>query len=121
MRSHEESRIQRNCVEWFFKQYPDGLLFAIENGGKRSKTEGAILKGMGIMPGVSDLCLAHKKTGKKFDDPDYGALYIEIKTPTGRQSKSQIAFEKNVLANGYDYKLCRSLDEFIKIVNEYLK
>ena len=102
-------------------QYPDLVCFSIPNGGRRDKIGAAILKSEGLLAGAADLCLAHKKVGKTYDDPDYGALYIEIKTPTGRQSESQKQFEKKVLANGYDYRIVRSLDQFIKIVNEYLK
>jgi len=50
------------------------------NGGARSAVEGAILKGMGVMPGAPDLLLW--KGGRSFA--------IELKSETGRTSESQL-------------------------------
>jgi len=44
-----------------------------------------------------------------------------MKTPKGRQQPNQKEFEKKVIAEGYGYAMPRSLDEFIKIVNNYLE
>jgi hypothetical protein len=49
---HEE---QRNFVRWFRLQYPGVRIFAIPNGGQRSRTTGAKLKAEGVMAGVPDL------------------------------------------------------------------
>ena len=52
---------------------------------------------------------------------DYGALLIEMKTPTGRQSDSQKKWQFTLCSeNEYKYVVCRSLDDFIKEVNDYL-
>lgn len=42
-------------------------------------------------------------------------LWIEIKTPTGRQSKHQIKFQKDVSEHGGHYLLIRDVEEIIKI------
>lgn len=59
MMRHVESNIQRQCVKWFRIQYPHytKLLFAVGNGGARSKTEAAIMNGEGVTAGVADLIL----------------------------------------------------------------
>lgn len=46
---HEESHLQRQCVAWFRLQYPKlaRLLFAVPNGGGRSKVEAGIMKAEG--------------------------------------------------------------------------
>jgi len=46
---HEE---QRNFVRWFRQTYPDVRIFAIPNGGGRSKTTAGKLKAEGVSPGV---------------------------------------------------------------------
>ena len=53
---------------------------------------------------------------------NYHALLIEMKTPKGRQSDSQRAWQRAVAGNDdYLYVVCRSLDEFIREVETYLK
>lgn len=113
--SNLESRIQQACVRWFRIQHRKigNLLFAVPNGGKRGRVTAAILKGEGVVAGVSDLLLLYPT--KK-----YGALCIEMKTPQGRQSKSQKEWQALVEKAGYKYVVCRSIDDFMKEVNDYL-
>ena len=113
----EEHRIQCACVRWFNVQYPKlhGRLFAVPNGGRRDATTAAKLKAEGVVPGVADLVLL-------ISNRDYGALLIEMKTPKGRQSDSQKKWEMAVCANAeYKYVVCRSLDDFIREVDSYLR
>jgi len=49
---HEE---QRELVRWFRQTYADVRIFAIPNGGGRSKSAGARLKAEGVSAGVPDL------------------------------------------------------------------
>lgn len=113
--NHIESKIQQNCVKWFRLQYPkyDKLLFAVPNGGARNKREAGIMKGEGVTAGVSDLILLLSRKG-------YGALCIEMKSPGGRQEKSQKEWQALVEMNGNKYAVCRSVNEFITQVNEYI-
>ena len=46
---------QARLVMWFRRTYPDILIFAIPNGGLRSKTQGMKLKVEGVVPGIPDL------------------------------------------------------------------
>lgn len=111
-----ESRIQQACVRWFRLQYPHYAenFFSVPNGGYRNAVTGAILKAEGALAGVADLFLS---VPNRF----YHGLYIEMKKPKGRQQESQKRFQQAVEAQGYKYMLCYSLDEFIELVNEYLK
>jgi hypothetical protein len=122
---HLESRLQQACFKWFCYQYPQykGLLFAIGNGGKRGKVEAGIMKGEGVVPGVADLMLAVPKGSQGPDGFNLiaAALFIELKYGTGKQSPAQIAFEKAVTAQGYQYSVCRTLEEFMNVINTYLK
>lgn len=92
------------------------LLFAVPNGGGRSKVEAAIMQGEGVTPGVSDLILLVARGG-------YNGLCIEMKTEakSSKQSEDQEAWQKLVEAQGYKYVVCRSLEQFRSVINEYLK
>lgn len=115
--SDEEHRIQVACVRWFRLKYPHlaSRLFAVPNGGRRDGITGARLKEEGVLAGVADLILL-------VPNADYHALLIEMKTPKGRQSESQKAWQRAVAGNDdYLYVVCRSLEEFMKVVEEYLQ
>ena len=115
--SDEEHRIQRSCVRWFNLKHQSlkGRLFAVPNGGKRDALTGAKLKAEGVVAGVADLILL---APNRF----YGALLIEMKTASGRQSTSQKEWERIVTDKGeYKYVVCHSLEDFINEVDNYLK
>jgi len=111
----EEHRLQVACVRWFRMQYPHlrEMLFAVPNGGRRDEKTGARLKEEGVIAGVSDLILLQR-------NDNYGALLIEMKTKTGRQSESQKRWQQTAEEQGYRYVVCRSLEEFMKEVNSYV-
>lgn len=113
--SDEEHQLQVECVKWFYLQYPyyPGRLFSVPNGGRRDATTGAKLKAEGALAGVSDLLLM-------VTNKDYGALCIEMKTSKGKQSEAQKMWEEHITQDRYKYIVCRSLDEFMSAVNEYL-
>lgn len=112
---HIESDIQKSCVAWFRLQYPKlaTLLFAVPNGGSRSRIEAAIMKGEGVTAGVSDLLLL-------IPTPKHHGLCIEMKTPSGKQQDSQKQWQCNVEAMGYRYSLCRSFEDFQTLIWNYL-
>lgn len=112
---HEESNLQIHCVRWFGYAHPKyrGLLCAIPNGGARDQITGAILKAEGVVAGVADLILFVPNGSHPY-------LCIEMKTPKGRQSDAQKKWQKAVESVGAKYVICRSLDEFISQVNDYL-
>ncbi len=114
--SNEEHQIQCACVRWFAYQYPqlNGRLFAVPNGGKRSRKTASEMKAEGVVSGVSDLILLKSNR-------DYGALLIEMKTPKGSQTDTQKKWQQTITADGgYKYVVCRSLDDFMREVNDYL-
>ena len=61
------------------------------------------------LPGEADLTL-FQRGGK--------TVFIEVKTPTGRQSKQQRAFQKRVEELGFEYKIVRSLDDAKNLILE---
>ena len=113
-----EGRLQAACVEWFRSQpgYRNLLLFSSLNGAnlvdggrqwKRLEREGAL-------SGVPDLQLVAPSG-------DLAGLFIEMKTQRGKQSAEQIDFESKAVAAGYGYVMPRSLDEFMRVVKQYLE
>lgn len=90
-----------------------GLLFHIPNEGIRIGKMGSRMKREGVRRGVADLCLAIPRHG-------FGALYIEMKRPGGRQSAEQRAWQKNAEKYGNKYVICHSLEEFMFAIKRYL-
>lgn len=114
---HVESDLQKVCVSWFRAQYPSHapMLFAVPNGGARSRTEAAIMKAEGVTAGVSDLILLEPRGG-------YGALCIEMKTrdKDSRQRPSQKAWQEAAEKAGNRYVVIRSFEAFRAVVTEYM-
>lgn len=105
---------QRACVKWFRLQYPQlsKNLISIPNGYQTSAIQARIAIAEGLTAGAADLVLFYPSHG-------FHALFIEMKTPKGRQSPKQKEFQAHVERFGYQYIICRSLDEFRAKITEY--
>mgnify|MGYP002620416555 FL=1 len=114
--NQDEHNLQAACVQWFRYQHRDlaSLLFAVPNGGARSKATAGRLKAEGVVAGVADLILL-------VPNADYHGLCIEMKTPTGRQSPEQKAWAQEAERHGYRYVIIRSIELFINIIDNYLE
>lgn len=127
---HAESRLQESCVTWFRLQYPKLalLLFAVPNGGKRThrtvvrngkvytySPEAMQMRKEGVTAGVADLILLKPSSG-------YASLCIEMKTTdkASRQRESQKVWQKAAEGAGNKYVVCRTLEDFMATVKEYL-
>lgn len=86
----------------------DWVIFAVPNEGRRSIRTASKMKDAGLMSGVSDLVVL---IGNRVE-------FWEIKTPKGRQSKSQKEFQELVEYNGYKYRLIRQPDELMEIYKD---
>lgn len=118
-KSAPEGRIQAECVAWFHNTYHQyrGLYFAVQNENARTDSNastGAIRKAMGVVKGVSDT-LMFVPRGK------WHGLCVEFKSNIGRQSPAQIEWQFKVEQQGYRYEVVRSLEEFKKLIKEYLE
>lgn len=91
---------QVEFVQWFRMKYPEVLIFAIPNGGYRSKILAGKLKAEGVVAGIPDLFI-----------PEWG-LWIEMKKAKGgRLSENQktiisilekIDGHKVIVAHGFE-------------------
>ena len=121
-----EGSLQIECVKWFRLQYPAfaPLLFHPKNetDGTRGKKI-AINAAAGVVPGVPDLILALpsfvKFAGGKLDF--IHGLGIEQKYGyTNQQTAHQKRFQQYWEAASYMYNLCRSFDDFRKVISNYM-
>lgn len=69
---------------------------------------------MGVRAGFPDLILCVAKNG-------YYGLFIELKAGKGRQSDKQKEYQRLLEAQGYRYEVVRDIEEFLKIINDYLR
>jgi len=112
---HDEDNLQIACVRWFAMQYPHyaELLHHSPNGGRRNLREAARFKAMGTKAGFPDLFLAVASQG-------YHGLFVEMKSEKGRQSEAQKQWQHSVEWQCYRYEVCRNIEEFIDVINNYL-
>lgn len=89
-------------------------MYHVPNGGKRTKTEAAIFKAMGVKSGVPDVFLPEARG-------IYHGLYIEFKSGSGAASINQTEFLQSLHEAGYFACVCNSLDKAISITEKYLK
>lgn len=110
-----EHTLQSRCVRWFRLKFSNRRhnLFAVPNGGYRTKTTAALMKDEGQLSGVADLILLVRKG-------TCGALLLEAKVKGNYQSPTQKQWQALIEADGYEYRIFHSLEEFIEIVTEYL-
>ncbi len=98
-----EARIQAAIVEWVRTVAPGVLIFAIPNGGLRSKAEAALMEWTGVVAGVPDLTII-APTGRVF--------FLEVKMASGRLSEDQRAVLDLLIALGRAARLCVRLMTF---------
>jgi hypothetical protein len=68
---------------------------------------------MGVVKGVSDTLMFIPR-GR------WHGLCVEYKREDGYQSQAQKDWQSKVEAQGYRYEVVRSLEEFKRLVNDYL-
>jgi hypothetical protein len=116
-----ESKLQQQCVKWFKYQYPKETIFAIPNGSQRNIITAKILKGEGVLAGVSDLMILGSKVVQDGIDMNvWCGMFIEMKSEKGKLSDSQKAFIENATEKGYYCAVCNSFESFVKEVKNYL-
>jgi len=111
---HTESSLQIACMTWINLQHPKAMAFHVPNGGRRDAVTGARLKREGVRRGVPDIFVP-------VETDKYNGLFAELKTKRGAISKEQRDMMAHLESNGYCVRVCRSVEEFIKCVEDYLK
>ena len=113
-----EAKIQAECVKWFNNNYclkhhdPQCCIFSVPNEAiqKMAWRQISKFKATGLLSGVSDTIVLIP--GK--------VLFVEFKTVTGRQSKSQAKFQNRVESLGFEYVIIRSVEEFREYIKDHI-
>ena len=119
MRNYTESALQRSVIGWCllcasYKGKPlSDYLFHVPNN-RRTRIEGAILKGLGVKAGVTDLVLPIRTQ-------DFGSLYLELKVASRTLTDEQIAYHQLLIAAGQRTATAWSLDEASRHIFDYLR
>jgi hypothetical protein len=120
MLRNSEDKIQADCFQWLWNNHPRTrkLFFSVPLGGLRTASEASRLQATGAVPGIPDtiLCIAGAYQGKK-----YSIAFVEFKTPDGKVSSVQAAVHKTLETAGHLVVVIRSLTDFKKFIQEYLK
>lgn len=134
-RRNDESQMQRALVKWWAMAcrgfgVPELCLFSVPNGGNMDARRGSIMKAEGQRKGCPDLFLAVPQTdrnqGRSDNEchaewlPDLHGLFLELKTKTGRLSPEQEVYHEILRKQEYAVHVCRTLEECIKTITEYL-
>lgn len=113
-RGNPEADIQRAIIHALRIVLPrDAIIHhsANETGGgsKAARQRQAILTGMGVYPGFTDLVVL---TGGKL-------LFLEVKSTRGRLSPAQRAFRDKVPAQGFGWALVRSVEDALDALADH--
>lgn len=119
IRKISEDELQIMVMNYIRSAYPEAISFHVPNGGARSKSQGALLKAMGVLPGVSDVFIMKKKYNQ-FPLCIYSGLIIELKVKPNKPTKEQLEFLKRMKEQGFQTHVCYEYEEAKKIIDEYL-
>ena len=109
-----EAAEQRRLFRWAKHINRLEWMFAVPNGGFRTKREAFNLKLQGVKAGVADIFIP-------VPNSKYHGFFLEMKVRGNKPSKLQNDFLCFVSRYGYFAKVCYSCDEAIKEINNYLK
>lgn len=102
-KQHPEHWLQVDCVRWFRDQFKNYVIFSTNNECTRGKQ---YWKDSGMLVGVSDLVVVLPNS----------VLWVELKSDTGRQRPDQKHFEDKITTLGFQYHVCRTLEQFKEVV-----
>ncbi|QRZ15575.1 VRR-NUC domain-containing protein [Paracoccus methylovorus] len=112
-RGRPEADIQRQIVALLRAVLPKGAIVhhaANEvGGGRHARARQAILAGMGVHAGFSDLVVLSE--GR--------ALFLEVKSARGRLSPAQTGFRDGVQAQGFAWALVRSPEDALSALGTH--
>ena len=114
-----EAKIQAESVKWFTNNFclkhhnPKFICFSVPNEAiqKMAWQQINTFKAMGLKSGVSDVIVLLE--GK--------VLFVEFKAAKGAQTPKQKSFQEDVQTLGFEYHICRSLEDFQDLVSSNVK
>ncbi len=106
--SATEDQIHASIISWF-SLMREAVAIHIPNEGKRSKTEHARQKRLGLVPGAADIVVVWFDKDRLLPR----CAFLEVKSATGRQRKEQVEFQTAIENIGHDYIVVRDLQEVV--------
>ena len=109
-----ETDLQTHVVNYIRMQYPKARFCASLGGIRTSISQARKAKKTGYWAGFPDL---------QITEPNrlYHGLFIEIKTQTGRATKSQKEWIKALNDRGYKAVICKGFEECKNEIDKYLR
>src|SRR5262245_53044494 len=109
-RQQPETAVQRAIVQHYkARAMPGTFMFAVPNGGVRSKVEAAIMKSTGTVAGVPDTIWIRD-----------GKIYaLEIKTEDGRPTPTQLSTIAAMEAAGAYCCIAYGLDRCLQVLEQW--
>lgn len=104
-----EDALQRAVLQCLELLRLQALWYHVPCGGRRTKTEAAILKGLGAVAGTPDLVL-HWRGGSGF---------LELKAPKGRLSAAQRSFRDRCRELGIQWAEIRDVLEVPAVIDAW--
>lgn len=107
MRSQPEYALQCAVADYLRLALYLGTVWTTIGHGGGGKIRGAKLKRAGLRVGVADIYLS-------WWDEEYHrsqTMWLELKSSTGRATREQEQFAREVEANGHHYYVCRSIED----------
>ena len=100
-RQHPEEALQRTVAAYLDLALPYGCWWTTIPAGGGGKVRGAHLKAMGYKPGTPDILVILRGQ----------ALWLELKSKTGRLTKSQKQCRQDLVAADCGWVLVRSVED----------
>lgn len=109
MASRLEQNFHKGVATLLKAALPDDVVATTFPAGGGGRIRGAILKGMGLVPGMPDWLVAH--AGK--------TLWLELKTEIGRLSPAQKVCHERLRVAGHQVEVCRNIFDVIDALDRH--
>jgi len=119
MNNRLEDNLQIACVSYFRLKYPDYLITSFPAGftftGNKIQRiiTGKIMKDMGYCNGFPDLFIP-------VPNRKYSGLFLELKIKPNKPTNEQTYIMLKLTDLGYCCSVCYCIDDFMKVVKEYM-
>lgn len=120
-----EQDLQKACADLLNAILLPGVLWTAIGHGGGGKTRGAILNGMGVKAGVSDLLIMwsvlreERGINNSWSRQEPRILWIELKSVGGKMTKDQDEWFRAATAIGQSCRTVRSLEELMSVLITY--
>ncbi len=105
----EEENLQIRCIKYLTYRYSHLLWHHSPNEAKRTIAQAAFEKQCGMRPGWPDLEILDRDK----------VIFVEFKTPKGRQSPEQKKVQELLQKLGYFYTIVRTYEDFTALCHAH--